>query len=409
MNRKIALAFSGATLLAAALSAAPARAESVFGMSYFGSPTQVADGRIAGRGGMGLAYRDSLNASVLQATQLTDLARVTVGVANIFERRASEDAFGEITRFGLSTPTVRAGFPVFDWGGFGLGFSARRSTQWTIERPFEGVADSLGVTERIEREGTQFSVPVQFGVRLGEHLVVGAGMHLERGTIRMRYDIDDPESGVVDPSEVREDVYSGLAPELSLAVHDLGPVSLAGYWIGGYDADVDVRQRGVALGNREDTTRTDTMPSRWGVGTRFQLGGAWSVGADYVVENWSEYEGRSFTYADDGTFDPQGTASELQNEIEWRVGLEKASERVGFRFTTPWRVGAYQRRWHYRLDGEDLTEWGVTVGTGITLRAGWARTDFAIGYSRIGDTGSNGAAESVLRFTLSVNGGERWY
>lgn len=392
--------------LVAAGPAASARADSIFGLSFFGSPLPAGDARIGGRAGMGLAYRDSLNPAVLQATQLPDLARVTVGVTNLFERRGSEDEFGSLTRWGLVTPSIRAGFPLLGRAGIGVGFSARRATQWTLERPYEEGSDDL---EIIEREGTQFDVPLLLGVRLHEKLVVGTGLHLERGTVRMRYLIDLAAAGETDPLETREDVYDGITPEVSVAVYDLGPVSLAGHWIAGFDADVKVSQRGVALSNREDSERTDSMPARWGLGTRVALGDVWSVGADYTVQEWSQYEGRSFTYDENGVFDPDGTASPLQDETAWRVGLERESVRVGLRYTTPLRVGAYSRRWHYQLAGNDLTEWGVTVGTGITLRAGWARTDFAIGYSQIGDTGENGVTESVLRFSLSVTGGERWY
>lgn len=383
-----------------------ARADSIFGLSFFGAPIPVGDARIIGRGGMGLAYRDSINSAVLQATQLPDLARVTVGVTNLYERRGSKDEFGSLKRWGLVTPSIRAGFPVFGRAGIGLGFTARRSTQWTLERPYAEDSDTV---EIIEREGTQFDVPLLLGVRLHPKLVVGTGLHLERGTVRMRYVLDLALAGETDPIETREDVYDGMTPELSVALYDVGPLSVAGHWIAGFDADVKVSQRGVALSNREDSARTDTMPARWGVGTRLELGSQWSLGADYAVEKWSEYEGRSFTYDENGVFDPDGTVQSLQDETEWRVGLERESVRVGLRYTTPLRVGAYSRRWHYQLRGNDVTEWGVTVGTGITLRAGWARTDFAIGYSRIGDTGENDATESVLRFSLSVTGGERWY
>lgn len=396
-------------LILAALSALPvggARAESIFGLSFFGAPMPAGDARVAGRGGMGLAYRDSLSPSVLQATQLPDLVRVTVGVTNLYERRGSEDEFGSLTRWKLMTPTLRAGFPLFGRAGLGLGFGARRATQWTLQRPLTEGSDDL---EIIEREGTQFDVPVLLGIRLHEKVVVGTGLHLERGTVRVRYLIDLATPGETDPSETREDVFDGIAPEFSIALHDLGPVSIAGHYVAGYDADVSVEQRGVALSNRENSTRTDQMPARWGVGARIALTGNWSAGADYAVEKWSEYEGRTFVYDERGVFDPEGTPATLQDEVEWRIGFERESEKIGLRTTTPLRFGFHTRRWHYQLRGNDLTEWGVTVGSGITLRAGWARTDFAIGYSRIGDTGDHGAAESVLRFSLSVAGGERWY
>lgn len=377
--------------------------ESIFGFSYFGESTRSYDARIEGRGGMGLAYRDSVNANVLQATQLADLSYVTIGLSNTFARRTSEDPSGSITRLGLDTPAVRMGFPLFGRGGLGLGFSARRSTRWSLVRQAE-VDDT--VIEVIDRSGTLFDIPVQIAWRFGDKLVAGAGMHVLRGNVRMDY-LLDLEVGT-DPTDTREDIYSGTAPELSLAIHDVGPLSVAGYWVGSFDADVDVRQRGVALEDRTEESRTDTMPARIGVGARIDLPGDWSTGVDFRTEQWGSYEGRSFTYTD-GIFDPDGTAVGLQDEVEWRWGLEREARPLGFRATTPLRVGAYWKRWHYQLQGEDVTEWGVTLGSGVALRAGSARADLSIGYSRIGNLDDNGASEDVFRATLSIAGGERWY
>src|SRR6056297_3536203 len=155
------------TLLLLTLLPSGVRADSLFGMSYFGQPTTLRDARIEGRGGMGLAYRDSVNASVMQATQLVDLTQVTIGVSNVFSRRTSEDVGGALDRNGLSTPTVRLGLPVFDNGGVGLGFGARRATQWTIVRDF---APDPTLTETLDRSGTLFDVPIQAAWRFADRV-----------------------------------------------------------------------------------------------------------------------------------------------------------------------------------------------------------------------------------------------
>lgn len=393
-------------LLALLVAVDAGAADSLFGFSYFGESTQSFDARIEGRGGMGLAYRDSVNANVMQATQLADLTLVSIGLTNAFGRRTSEDPDGTLTRIGLDTPAVRIGFPLFGHGGLGVGFTARRATQWKIVR--DSAVDA-SVVETIDRSGTLFDVPVQIGWRFGDHVVAGAGLHLLRGNVRMDYVLDLEDGQATDPEDTREDIYSGTAPELSLAVHDLGPVSVAGYWIGGFDADVDVRQRGVALEDRTAESRTDEMPARFGAGARLDLPGDWSTGVDFRTEAWGDYSGRSFTYDENGAFDPDGTATDLQDEVEWRFGLERESRRRGFGATTPLRMGAYWKRWHYQLQGEDVTEWGLTLGSGVSLRGGSARADVSIGYSRIGNLDDNGASEDVFRAVLSISGGERWY
>jgi hypothetical protein len=395
------------SLCLVALVATEARADSIFGLSFFGPDVSTLDGRTEGRAGVGIAYRDSMNSAVSSPTQLVDLRRVTVGMSTAYDRRWSEDEFGSIVRSSISTPTLRMGFPFWGGrGGIGIGYQAQRATQWQIVRAFPGTDD---VIEVIEREGTLFTIPLQVALRLHEKVVVAGGLHLERGTIRMRYLLDLP-SGGIDPVEVREDIYRSTAPEFAVAIQDIGPLSLGGYYVAQHDADVDINQEGIALSNREEADRTDTLPARFGVGARYDLPGRWSVGVDFGRQQWSDYEGRSFRYDDEGAFSATGTNDyELVDEDTWRFGLEYEAIPLGFRQSTPWRFGAYSRTWHYPLRGNDLTEWGVTVGTGIALRAGWARTDLAFGYSRIGNLEDNGAKEDLFRIVLSIAGGERWY
>jgi hypothetical protein len=67
------------------------------------------------------------------------------------------------------------------------------------------------------------------------------------------------------------------------------------------------------------------------------------------------------------------------------------------------------RDWHYQVQGNDLTEWGVTLGSGLALRGGLARIDFSAGYSQTGNLDDNGVTESIWTIVFSVAGGERWY
>ena len=163
-----------------------------------------------------------------------------------------------------------------------------------------------------------------------------------------------------------------------------------------YDASVDVAQATLRDPSDEAVERTDSMPQRLGAGLRLQLPARLSIGADFTFEEWSAYEGRSFTYDDDGNFDPAGTARPMTDEHTIRFGVERESVRRGLRYTLPVRLGFYMRDWHYQVGGNDLSEWGVTVGSGLALRGGLARIDFSAGYSQTGSLADNGVEESIL-------------
>jgi hypothetical protein len=233
-------------------------------------------------------------------------------------------------------------------------------------------------------------------------------MWAQFSTIRMRYNLDLPDTTGRDIEETREDIGDGIAAEASLGLDDLGPVSVAVHWVGDHNEDVKVRQRGVALSNRSDSSRQDEVPGRMEAGMRLDLPGTWSAGLDYQVQFWSRYSGRKFRYTD-GVYDPNGVAADLHDETTWHFGIERESRRVGIGQTWPLRVGGYYRKWHYSLEGSRVTEWGVTAGSGVLLSGGRARVDAALGFSHIGDQNTNGASENVVRLFISIAGSERWY
>ncbi len=386
-------------ILFVTFAAASARAESVFGLSYFGGDIRFADARAEGRGGVGLAYLDSLNAGVKSPTQLPDIRRLTVTITSTLDTRDATDAIGSLSRTNLIIPTAKVALPLTRRLGLGFGFEAARNTQWSVVRPF---ADDDTVEESIVREGTAFVVPFELGLRLHPKFSVGGGLLVERGTVRDRYDLR-LGGGLIDPEEVREETHRGEAWRIAGAVHDLGPVSATAFFVPEHDADVDVKVRGRALSNREDISRTDTRPARWAVGGKLDLPGRWSVGVDVEREMWSEYKGRRF-------FDQAGDEVTLQDEETLRLGVERSAVPVlGSDWTTPWRAGFYMRKWNYQLNGNDVNEWGATLGTGIPFRGGRARADLAVTYGRIGSLSDNGVEEDVFRIVVSVSAGEKWY
>ncbi len=373
-----------------------ARADSIFNQSYFGGDSSMTDARAEGRGGANLGYTDSLNANIGIPTQLLDLKRVTFTLTSNWGRTNSKDEYGSVKRYDIVNPTLRVGMPLGSRMGFGMGFVARRSAQWTIVRPAAASADTLPSPETLEREGTLFDFPFELGVRVHRHLRVGVGLLLVRGTLRQRYSAVVPGAGA-DPADVREDVFSGDAAKFALGLYDIGPATVTGFYVPQYGAKVDIRVRGVSKDSRRDDHRVDTLPARMGVGTRIDLPGRLSWGADYLREYWSKYEGR------------QIYEGHMQDEWSIHTGLEFEERGVGRRRKAPWRVGYWYRSWNYALQGEQVTEWAASLGTSLRLLGPYTRADVALQYGKVGSMDRNGASESFFRLVVSITGGEKWY
>jgi hypothetical protein len=388
-------------LLAISFATGPARADSVFGFAYLGGDVRTYDARIEGKGGAGIAQRDSLSAASKLATQLLDLDLVTVSVVANFQSSESEDAFGVVRRNFLQVPSFRVGMPLGRRGALGIGFQALRATQWSSksELPLPGGETA---TELRDREGTQFAVPLELAIRPHEKLRLSGGLIYEGGTVRMRYEIQAP-TAVVDPVETREETQQGYAVSLGGAVHDVGPLSVGGYFVPEHDTEVTVNSRGVAADARREFTRDDRRPARWGVGAEVQLPALWRVAVDYEGEDWSQYRGRSFE-------DENGLPTSLRDERRWSFGLERRQQgRRRSGWDRPWRFGGYLREWNYALGGHPVEEWGLSLGTSIEFRVRASRADIAVGYGRIGDLDRNGVTEGIFRLQFSVTGGEKWY
>ena len=375
----------------------PAVAESIFGQSYFGNSAAMTDARSEGRGGASFGYTDSLNANVSNPTQLVDLRRVTFTLVSSWGNVNSEDSLGTVKRMGIVNPTLRLAFPMGQRLGLGLGYVARRSTQWVILRDAVVSPDpEFPVPETLEREGTFFDFPFELGVRVLPKLRAGVGFLMVRGTLRQRYSAVLPGAGT-NPADVREEVFSGNAVKFGLGLYDLGSLSLTGFYVPEHDMDVDVTVRGVSKDSRSNDTRLDTFPARLGAGGRLGLPGRWSFGLDYRWEGWSSYRGR------------QAFTGSMEDEWSVHGGLELEEEGHGKRRKAPYRLGGWYRSWNYSLQGETVTEWGVSAGTAIQLAGPYSRLDLAVQYGKVGSLSRNGVQESFLRLVVSITGGEKWY
>jgi len=374
-----------------------ARAESIFGQSFYGQVTSLTDARAEGRGGVNLAYTDSINANVGTPTQLVDLKHLAISLSVAWGQTKPEDSYGQLERWDILNPTLRVGGRARGGFGWGAGFEARRSMHWTIVRDAAASPDpDFPVPETLEREGTLFDFPCEIGCKVFRHLRVGGGIILVRGTVRQRYSADVGGAGT-SPADVREDVFQGEAAKFAVALHDLGPLSLAGQYVPEHTAKVEVNQRGISPDSEFKEERRDTMPARLLVGGRLDLPGRWSMGSDYRWEGWSKYSGR------------ESYTGELLDEWSLHAGLELEEEGFGRRHKMPLRLGGWYRAWNYALLGEQITEWGVSMGTAITLAGPFSRADLAVQYGKIGDLDSHGVEETFFRLVFSITGGEKWY
>ena len=137
------------------------------------------------------------------------------------------------------------------------------------------------------------------------------------------------------------------------------------------------------------------LPLSYGIGASYRVTPRWLVVADYYTQQW-------------GT---SNLGVETRDARLFGVGIERSGA------TTPgasWvdrialRVGAFRHETYYIVNGEGITEMGLTGGLGVPF-SGESRLTFSFEYGDRGSTGNNLIREKILRFTLGITIRELWF
>lgn len=161
-------------------------------------------------------------------------------------------------------------------------------------------------------------------------------------------------------------------------------------------------ESGFNIVTPKDTIETDTtkgkliqMPSRYSGGVSFYLTNKLIIGIDYSFENWSKFTlfNRTITYSD--RHDIAIGAQYLPNPNAVR----------GFFNSVRYRAGARYALSSLNLNGNQITEYGITFGLGIPIgRRSKSQTSINIAYE-YGQRGENKgqlAKETFSSFNLGL-------
>ncbi|PID80597.1 hypothetical protein CSB20_06590 [bacterium DOLZORAL124_64_63] len=396
-------------LLLACASAFPVLGQTPFALSNIGQPAESRDARMVGRGGWGMAVQDSLNPGFTNLASLTDLRHVAVRFTVHGEKGSHKDSHGSRTTHRTMIPDVRVGLPVIK-GRLALsaGMEVLRSFEYRTQEPKTWYAwdDTLSGYEQFLREGTLWRVPFGVSWQPVESISLGASLGLVQGALReelFNY-FREPSDSSGNPlylttGRTQEDTFSGTMATLAMRLGSADGPMLGVSYTPGYDLDAERKLSVGGLVARSYDTYTLSMPEKWEAGFQLPVRGRWHLGADARYQPFSRFSG----YAD--------WEADMVDEYVVSLGLERelAFARHGGGNNRPLRVGLRVMRWGYQMNGADIMEKTISVGTGFPFRRKMGMLDVALSYSRLGDEAKNGLQSDIWRLTVSVAGLERWW
>jgi len=167
------------------------------------------------------------------------------------------------------------------------------------------------------------------------------------------------------------------------------------------DLDVETDVEYIFGGTSEAIKTKARLPMSFGVGVGFRPGSKWQLAADYQMQRWGSVP------------DGLSVGAALRDSREFGAGFEYTASRnplSGYLKRISYRAGVNFSRLPYEDPvGSSISEWVITSGLGLPFRLGTGRIDLAFEIGKRGTLDRNIAEESIMRFSFSINGAERWF
>ncbi len=369
--------------------------ESLFGLQLLGTNAESGDARARGLGLLGIALDDTTTAVAQNPAALGSLHLMTLSLVAVTGSRLSSSPSAE-ARVGFARfPQIRVALPMFGRFVLGTGVSAFRNEGSEFKLPAQQI-DGLGYVQRFERDGSLFTIPAVLAAPLGRHLRVAVAADFLIGTVDEKW-VSEGDS-ILSLATRRRDEMSGTMFTFGGIVEPRPWLRLGVAWSPAFDA---ARRRRTTVENaietgstpfRDATVKTDVrFPQVLRAGVTLRLGRSWLGAADLSWREWSAYQGSLYE------------APAARDESRVGAGLEWRP--------SPWmayRAGFSRATWDHDLGGAALHETAVHVGGGVPMAPGKGGVHFALEHAWIGSLETNGYAERVWRFALSISGQEEW-
>lgn len=368
--------------------------ESVFGLQFLGTSDESGDARARGLGVLGVALDDTTTAVDLNPAAHGSLQYMTLSILGVTGSRSVRSQDNEVRQGFARFPQIRAALPVFGRLVLGTGFSSllnARGAFYLDERDIDG----LPYTQRFERDGSLYTIPVVVAAPVGRFLRLGVSVDFLLGNIDEKW-ITEGDS-ILSLATRQKDEMRGTTVTLGAMVAPAPWLRVGGTWTPGFDVQVDRTTSventtpGSAPLRRSTSEFTNHFPQALRFGATLRARRNWLMAVDASWRAWKDYEGS--LYEAPGL----GNETRIGGGLEWKPNLYTAC-----------RIGVSRRTWPQEVGGETLRETALHFGAGVPMTPGLGGFHLALEYAWIGSVESNHYEERVWRVLVSLSGQERW-
>ncbi|MGJ8683446.1 MAG: hypothetical protein ACSHWW_02400 [Nonlabens sp.] len=383
--------------------------------SFFGLGQQTFKGTIENRSMGGIrTYSDSIHLNLLNPAAYGNLRLTTYTVGAVHTETWAETATEKETYDNTTIEYVSVGIPVSRKAAFGFGLI-----------PFQSVGYKLGTLDddiytNFEGEGSLNRAYFGFGYQIAKGFNIG-------GEVRYNFGQETNSSSVVfsnvqyGSNEFNETDFSGVSYNFGLHyagdLNDKYEIQASATFSPESDITGDnsrtLSRITLGSGNSEfiiDSEEFDVprekfkLPSEITLGLGFGERLKWFAAAEYTLQGTSSTTNRTFspsnaTFTDATSYKFGGYFIPNYNSISsyW----SRATYRGGMRYE---ETGL-------QLNGEDITEFGISFGIGIPVGQTSAFSNANIGFElgQRGTTSSGLVKENFFSISLGLSLNDRWF
>jgi hypothetical protein len=384
--------------------------------------------RNAGMGGIGIATDNYFSINRSNPASYSDIVYTTMDLSAFGQFNLMRTETASISPFNAGFHDAAFAFPSNKGGPvIVFGFSPYSSVGYEVLNRRDVVIDTTTYTEDTQYKGNgglnQAFLGASFKM-LKSRLRIGANFQYIWGNTQYNWFTqilnDSIPVAQFQPIQAVEDVFvGGVNGQLGLMYVDtinarkriflrLGATAESTLGMSGDRFRVFNNSLvGDTLGTAEEGSIT--LPLKIGAGLMIHRPGKWSLGADFVYQDWSQFQ----YFSDQPSLGPEFRAG-IGGEFTPNIDGDKYIQRFNYRF------GAYFKQTYIEFNEEPVVDYGITLGIGIPAGAkGNSRFNPGRATSRISlsvEAGRRGAITENLpleqlyaRIRLGFSINDRWF
>ena len=306
----------------------------------------------------------------------------------------TKNYFNDVANFGggyLTVPLLKRRL------AFGLGLTPFTNMEQRYRLDYDD-----GQSKEVLVKGGLSKAHLNLSYKIMEKAGIGLGYEYIFGKITKNFRQED-SNVAFDPIKLYYEYrFNGQGLVASAFYHPYSSIQFGLFFRPQTTVDLKIQANTISDNVNLDEIHTLTIPAQFGGGVEYSLNPRWNMGMDLEYQNWR----------DEYTVDKISAGNDFAQHLKIGIGFEKKQspklftnilEQIDYRF------GGFYRTLSTLSSGNEINEYGLSLGFSFPLQRFRSKIDFAGIVGKRGNLDKNRYQETFFKFGLSISAMERWF